>query len=212
MKKISCFLHSVSNIITLLLLSVSINAVFAQSNDAGLQQSINGKIVSTLNVINKGGQADIYDLFSQASQDRGQTIRGLLKILNDPASKANVKLYAVYYLGAMHATEAVNNLAAQITLAPNGITGGSLYVTESPWNGASAVNSLVSIGIKSIPALIRNLATSDGSKIRGFTLRALSRIDGDKDISQLRLQKALNDETDSTKKANLSAALKELQK
>jgi len=74
----------------------------------------------------------------------------------------------------------------------------------------SAVDALIKIGNPSIPAMMRNLAESDDAKARELSLQVLTRIDGDKDISQLRLQKTLKAETDSTKQTRLQAALKSL--
>ena len=73
-----------------------------------------------------------------------------------------------------------------------------------------AMDALVKIGSPSIPALIRNLAGSDNANVRELSLRALNQIDGDKDIVQLRLQKAMNAQIDSARKARLRSAQKSL--
>jgi hypothetical protein len=70
--------------------------------------------------------------------------------------------------------------------------------------------ALIEIGNPSTPAVIRNLADSDDPKVRELSLRVLTRIDNDKDISQLRLQKVLKAETDPKKQARLKAALNAL--
>ena len=72
------------------------------------------------------------------------------------------------------------------------------------------MHALIKIGNPSIPAVIRNLAESDDAKVRELSLTALYHIDGDKDITQLRLQKALKAEKDLQKQARLQAALKSL--
>ena len=81
-----------------------------------------------------------------------------------------------------------------------------------PILGHPAVEALIKIGNPSIPAVIRNLAESDDAKVRELSLKVLKSIDGDKDISQLRLQKAFKAETASQKQARLQAALKDLEK
>jgi HEAT repeat protein len=70
--------------------------------------------------------------------------------------------------------------------------------------------ALVAIGTPSIPAVIRNLENSDDAKVRQPSLNVLVRIEGDKDVVQLRLQKALDAQSDTTKKARLQLALKSL--
>ncbi|MGH7976622.1 MAG: hypothetical protein ACREC8_08160, partial [Limisphaerales bacterium] len=80
----------------------------------------------------------------------------------------------------------------------------------SPLHGLVAVDALVKIGTASIPAMIRNLEESDDSAVRILSLRVIYRIEGDKDIVQLRLQKALKVEKDSRKQARLASALKAL--
>ncbi len=64
---------------------------------------------------------------------------------------------------------------------------------------------------------MRILDTGSESKLvagnplqRRVSLQVLTRIDGDKDISRLRLQKALNAQKDSQKQARLQMALKTL--
>ena len=76
--------------------------------------------------------------------------------------------------------------------------------------GYPAMDALIKIGNPSIPAMIRNLAESDDAKYQELSLQVLYRIDGDKDIVQLRLQKALASEKDSQKQARLQSALKAL--
>jgi hypothetical protein len=74
------------------------------------------------------------------------------------------------------------------------------------------IDALIAIGNPSIPAMIRNLADSDDARVRELSLQVLTRIDGDKDISKLRLQRALKTGKDSQKQARLQAALKSLAK
>jgi hypothetical protein len=72
------------------------------------------------------------------------------------------------------------------------------------------IDALVAIGNPSISAVIRNLTESDDTKVRELSLQVLTRIDSDKNISQLRLQRALKAEKDSQKQVRLQAALKSL--
>jgi hypothetical protein len=71
-----------------------------------------------------------------------------------------------------------------------------------------AMEALIMIGNPSIPAMIRHLEESDDIQVRDLSLKVLYRIEGDKDIVQLRLQKALAVQKDSHKQARLQLALK----
>ena len=66
------------------------------------------------------------------------------------------------------------------------------------------------IGSPAIPPLIQNLEESDDPTVRKLSLFVLCFIDGDKDIVQLRLQKALKAEKDPKKQARIQAAIKSL--
>jgi hypothetical protein len=136
---------------------------------------------------------------------RKQVIQSLLKTFNDPKSTVYIsKCCAASYLGELRAAEAADSLAAQITIRPP--LGG-----HEPLGGYDpVVMALIEIGNPFTPAVIRNLADSDDPKVRELSLRVLTRIDNDKDISQLRLQKVLKAETDPKKQARLKAALNAL--
>jgi HEAT repeat protein len=108
----------------------------------------------------------------------------------------------------MRAIEAVEPLASKITLK---FDISHLLIQELPViPGHPAMEALIQIGNPSIPAVIRNLADSDDAEIRDLSLKALYRIEGDKEIAQLRLQKAMATEKDSQKQARLQAVLKAL--
>lgn len=154
--------------------------------------------------------SDLFNLSYFESVHRQEIIRGLISILNDPQSKNSSKRSAAYYLGELRAAEAADDLATNITLNANSPVTGTLYEMEAEWNGAAAESALCKIGAPAIPALIRNLSTNDDQKVRLASLWVLCRIEGDKDIVQLRLQKALKAEKDPQKTARLQGALDEL--
>jgi hypothetical protein len=141
---------------------------------------------------------------------RKQLCMELIGILNDPKSSNLSQCEAACYLGEMRMSEAADDLAAKITLR---LDLRHIIILHLPAISASPVtDALVKIGNPSIPAVIRNLAESDDAKVRELSLKVLYRIDGDKDIVRLRLQKALKAETDSTKQARLQAALNQSEK
>jgi hypothetical protein len=73
------------------------------------------------------------------------------------------------------------------------------------------MSALMRIGNPSIPAVIGNLEQSDDVKVRELSLAVLNYIDNDKDITQLRLQKALAAQNDGQKMMRLQGALKALE-
>jgi hypothetical protein len=105
----------------------------------------------------------------------------------------------------LHASEAADDLATNIALrfSPQVMYGGPF---------PSIPGALVQIGTPAIPALIKNLQESDDAIVREFSLIVLYRIEGDKDVVHLRVQKALDAQVDVTKKARLQAAIKSLSK
>jgi HEAT repeat protein len=140
--------------------------------------------------------------------ERKNLIMALLSVFNDSSASNLNQCAAAYYLGEVKAAEAVDALAAKITLQLNIWSLNIHALPIIPKN--SAMEALIKIGDPSIPAVIRNLADSDDAQVRKLSLQVLVRIDGDKDITQLRLQKALKAQTDSQKQARLQSALKAL--
>lgn len=139
------------------------------------------------------------------ADDRKLLINELLKTFNNPATPNYDRCTCALYLGEMRASEAAGALAASISLELDSghlILGGIILAQYDP-----AFNAVVKIGCSAIPPLVRNLAESDDEKVRELSLKALCRIDGDKDISRLRLQKALKAETQPQEQAHLQRAL-----
>ena len=119
----------------------------------------------------------------------------------------NEKSYAAYLLGEYRFSKATKTLAKNISwedkVRPNTERGSEWF-----WDHYPAMEALIKIGTPSLPAVIRNLAESDDAKVRELSFMVLNRIEGDRDIVQLRLQKALKAENEPQKKTRLQAALK----
>jgi hypothetical protein len=152
------------------------------------------------------------ELFEQVAvnfnADRNQLVMELLKIFQNQASSNHNQCAVAYYLGEMRAPQVVNALADKVTLA---FDSSRTPIFHFPIiSGYPAMDALVKIGNPSIPAVIRNLEESEDAKVRELSLKVLYRIEGDKDIVQLRLQKALEVQQDSKKKARLQTALQAL--
>jgi hypothetical protein len=210
------FIRLFSFLITLFIASACELPTFAQSESTNGDNTVEGQIVAALKIgidphYLQMPSKDLQNLFQAESLHRKHIIQELIQILDDPKSHNGTKRFAASFLGELHAVEAVDSLAAQITLTLPGTLPGTESEMESvmklPWNNAPAYFALEKIGAASIPALIRNVSGSDDERTRDLSLRLLVRIDGDIDISQLRLQKALKAETDSQRQTKLQAAL-----
>ena len=117
---------------------------------------------------------------------------------------------AAFFIGEIHYTNAVDDLASQITLRFQGVI--MKHLVKISISKYPAMDALIKIGNPSIPSVIRNLAESSDTQVRELSFETLCRIDADKDIVQLRLQKALAAQQDLQKKARLQSALDELAK
>jgi hypothetical protein len=177
-------------------------------------QTTNGLDLTFQNIIDstqmQNGEAEKARMVSyDYDAQKREAIEKLLKILDDSnANKLNHGM-AAFYLGEFHAVKASDILAQKITLKL-GVEEYGFFQGLPMVGGFTARDALIKIGTPSIPAVIRNLAESDDAKVRELSLQVLCSIEGDKDIVQLRLQKALNAEKDSQKQARLQAALKSL--
>lgn len=194
--------------ITFVLIVIA-NEKLAGQTESHLASPADDAIVATIEKINKGAPALIFNpQFEGDSGQRLRTIQALLRIFNDSKSHPDAKCCAAAYLGMMRASEAADSLATNMALQPPLDPHYAVY--GPPFGYNPVIDALVAIGNPSIRAVMRNLAESDDAKVREFSLQVLVRIDGDKDIVRLRLQKALKAEKDSQSQARLQAALKSL--
>jgi hypothetical protein len=204
-------LRNLPFLIAIIFTITGVGKIDAQTESTDTNQSVEDKVIAMINSFNYNRSPNVttdwgWEILSNATKHREKMIQSLIGIFNDPKSYVfRPKCYAAYCLGVMRASEAADSLAAQITIR------GSEHGLEEPIGGYEpAVTALITIGTPSIPAVIRNLAESDDAKVRELSLQVLYHIEGDKDIVQLRLQKALAAEKDSQKQARLQSALKSL--
>jgi HEAT repeat protein len=108
----------------------------------------------------------------------------------------------------LNAKEAADVLAVKIKLHIGDSS--VLFIHLPAIADCAAMKALIKIGTPAIPAVIKNLAESNDAEVRKLSLEVLCRIEGDNDIVQLRLQKALAAEKDLQRQARLQAALKAL--
>ncbi len=144
---------------------------------------------------------------SSLDRERQDRIKYLILIL-DGNAMPDVKDSAAKLLGDYRAAEGVKSLIANF----------ALDVRPRVMNGMLADDyvqpvtiALIRIGNSSIPAVLRYLEQTDDPRMRRLSLKVLSSIDNDKDITRLRLEKALKAEKDSQKQARLQSALKMLE-
>jgi hypothetical protein len=142
------------------------------------------------------------------TDERSMLIAGLLDVYTNTNTPNFNRCTCAYYLGELRAAEAADALAATISLEldPRHVVIRGLYLAAYD----PALNALIKIGGPAIRSLIKNLAESDDAKIGEFSLKALCHIEGDKDVVQFRLQKALAAQKDSQKQIRLESALKKL--
>jgi HEAT repeat protein len=161
------------------------------------------EIIASVGATNKYYSFD-EGLAGRIMYQREHLITVLLNIFRDGRASNDQKCAAAFYLGEMRASEAVDDLANNIALhmSPGPTYGGMI--------GPSIPVALVKIGTPAVPALIKNLQESDDGYVRKSSLTVLYAIEGDKDVVQLRLQKALDAQSDTTKKVRLQAAIKSL--
>jgi hypothetical protein len=142
------------------------------------------------------------------SSERNLLGSKLLNIFTEEKSSNLNRCCAAYYLREIHSRQAVDMLAINIALR---LDTSRISVDHLPIiKGFPAKDALIEIGNPSIPAVILNLSESDDAEVRKLSLEVIERIDNDKDISILRLQKAIKAERDAQKQARLQTALKAL--
>lgn len=171
-------------------------------------QSINDQEAST-GVSSVEWMDNYGDQYQDDIYYRKATISKLLSLLNDSNTHSIAKCYAATYLGMMHASEAATSLASNITI----VVAQDSHHMECPPVGSfePMSDALITIGTPSIFAVIQNLEESDDLKVRKPSLNVLIQIEGDKDIVRLRLQKALDAQSNTVKKARLQLAIKTLE-
>jgi hypothetical protein len=122
----------------------------------------------------------------------------------------DVQCYAAYLLGQYRLEDSTNILANNITLED------TIHRSDDPWGSNTmwywgrypAAEALVNIGDRSIDAVLGNLTEDAPEEFRTLSLWVIYSINqNDKELTLLVLKKALNEDTDRSKKANLQKAI-----
>lgn len=185
-----------------IVLGLFLNANLAAQNVIPSKEPENAILSSV-----RAGNIDSFDKTAQRIQIKNEKlVSELLFILTDIKSSNFQRCSSAYFLGEMHAARAVEALVTNITLYLNQPIDHLTVLMEPP-----AVEALVKISTPSISPIIQNLGNTDDINVRKLSLQVLYRIEGDKDIVKLRLQKALKAETDPQKQGRLQSALNELE-
>lgn len=138
-------------------------------------------------------------LSGESAERRQQTIKGLIKVLDDPKANFETRRTAMTTLGDLHATEAVGVLIRHLTDL-EGTTG-----LAEAWY--PAIQALHKIGTPAIPALSHALNSSDPDT-RQSAARALGSIGGERARSTLQL--ALSTERNENVRLMIQIALRPL--
>jgi hypothetical protein len=191
-----------------LLLAPALHTSQVVAQESGREgQTTEDRIITLIKTAGLGDHARFSVLCHEDEVRRRGSIRELIGVLDDPKAGDAARAFAAYYLGRLHAAEAAESLASHITLSLESKDPGHHQWAEMDYWAIPAMSALCSIGNPAIPALVKNLAMSDDAAVRERSLKALSLIEGDKEIVQLRLEKALKGETDARKRERLQAAL-----
>jgi HEAT repeat protein len=115
----------------------------------------------------------------QILDDRLRTVNMLIEIVdqaNAGRRPANAGRAAAYLLGRLRAPEAVPVLSRALTnVDPNFAVLHTDIFTDAEWT------ALVEIGRPAVPAMIKNLATSDDERLRDRSIGVLAHVLGGKD-------------------------------
>jgi hypothetical protein len=193
------------------ILTIALMSMLSINNWVNAQESPETALFD--NIILSAHANDIYffkSITDQLSVEHKRVGKELINDLTDLKSPNLNQCVAAYYLGEMRYEDSISVLADHITLRVDrlairmkGLV--SLQKLETP-----ALDALIKIGTPSIPTLVRRLQECDDAKVRELSLNALCQIEGDNEIVQLRLQKALKAQKDSQKQARIQLALKSL--
>jgi len=164
----------------------------------GANTNLDQEITASENALISGeiSDNDLEELDQNAASKRQQVIQALIKILDAPDRISNYdqKCCAAAYLGKLRATEAAGSLADHISIRSK-VDG----FHDDPNGPQSAMDALIEIGEPAIPYLIKNILESNDDLVVNFSMSALLKIEGDDDIVQLRLRKAMESQTDEKK-------------
>src|ERR1700744_1119820 len=131
-------------------------------------------------------------------QQKNDFEAALVNILTDTNSSVLNQGTAAYYLGEYHSVRAVDILARKIKFNMD-LEVTARYQGLPIVSGFTARDALIKIGAAYVPFAIRNLEESDDALTKKLSLEVLCGIEGEKDIVQLRLEKALKAENDPQK-------------
>jgi len=154
-----------------------------------------------------------------AMESRSKAIESALATLRqsiEPSTKA--ELYFV--LGKLRADCAVDVLVNDIAFEAPSFQGDAPKRPGSPpWGRHPVVDALVEIGVAAVPALLRNLESTDDIQARDLSAWAMRRIlhqllgentehDDGRFLSRVVMERAIDRQHDPQKRARLQAAVK----
>jgi hypothetical protein len=160
-------------------------------------------------------QAKTLEEFEKAAfsiqEKRSELITYLIRMLRSETNTEK-KIRICYLLGEYRATEAIIDLAKNITLEAQ-IANEETKIPK--WGKYPAQEALIKCGYSSIRYMISNIASSDDKQVRELSTsviwqiigEGLSRVADGKEYAQMIIEKSINKETDKVKKERLTLAL-----
>jgi len=198
-------------LLTIILLGVLLFFVPTRNNFAE-EQAIEESLIGDLQ------QAQTLEEFDQATmkiqENRAEIISSLIRTLRKETDKEK-KIRICYLLGEYRAAEAIFDLAKNITLEAKLSETGD----EPPrWFKYPAQDALVKCGTHSIPYMTRNIESSDDELTQKLSVQVIWQVIGEglprvlegKEYAGMIIEKRIDEETDSVKKARLKSSLKYL--
>ena len=198
-------------LLTIILLGVLLFFVPTRNNFAE-EQAIEESLIGDLQ------QAQTLEEFERATveiqEKRSELITSLIRILRNETDKEK-KIRICYLLGEYRATEAIWDLSKNISLEaqiPD-------ELTEKPlWLKYPAQEALVKCGNRSIRYMLENIESSDNELIQKLSIEVIWQVMGEgltqvldgKNYARMIIEKRIDEETDSVKKARLQSSLKYL--
>jgi hypothetical protein len=189
--------------LALVLSGICVRVLFAE------EQSKQNDLVLELN------KALTFEEFENAvftiQEKRSELITSLIRMLRNEYDKEK-KIRICYLLGEYRATEAIYDLAKIINLEAEVTNKKS---EEPRWYKYPAQEALIKCGYRSIPYMITNIESIDDKLIRELSVQViwqgigegLTPVTDGKEYARMIIEKRMNQESDTSKKARLKLAI-----
>lgn len=194
-----------STVLSIAILAVLYLGLFAQGKNE-VKPVIDSPSEATLKQIAASGEKERLAILDQLSNNRSDLERRLINALN-AATEKDKKFAFVYLMGLYRLEETVWALARVIDLE-NEVTPNNALPLLSRY---PAVDALLRIGQRSVPAMLDNIKAAKGEKITELSVDVIQHIESPA-FAKMILEEAITKEADPVKKKHLQDSLKYLKK